>query len=103
MPVQSPREIKESPLFQGENEKVAYDLTTTPWGGSPANEDVKIFDSDDNDVSSTKLSGSNSVSGDVITTKLVQSLVAGEWYRLKIQWTNSGNTFEAYTIIYAEE
>ena len=30
------REIVESPLPQGKDEKIAYRLTTTPWGGTPS-------------------------------------------------------------------
>ena len=103
MATKTPRQVKESPLFQGKNEVIAYELTTTPWGGTPADVAVSLFDQDGTDVSSTKLSGSNSVDTDVITTKLVSGLSAGAWYRLEIQWTYSGNTLEAYAIIYGEE
>ena len=97
-----PRAVKESPLYQGENEKIAYILDTEPWGGTPANEDVSIYDSAGEDQSSSCLSGSPSVAGDEITTPIVQALSPGESYHLKIQWTNSGNTLEAYCVIYGE-
>ena len=29
------REVKESPLPQGIDERIAYTLTTTPWGSNP--------------------------------------------------------------------
>jgi hypothetical protein len=98
-----PRAVKESPLYQGEHEVIAYVLDTGPWGGSPTSPSVKIYDSGGTDQSSTCLGGSPSVSGDDITTPLVQSLAAGESYHLSIQWVNAGNTLEAYCRIYAEE
>jgi hypothetical protein len=48
------------------------------------------------------LSGSASVAGDVITTPVVKSLVAGTQYRLEIKFTVSGNIFEAFGFIDAE-
>jgi hypothetical protein len=100
------RRIVESPLFQGADEIIAYTLTTTPWANSPASLTVKIFSVDSagalTDVSSTKLSGSASAVGDVITTPLVTSLAAGTEYRLEIKWVSSGNTFETYAIIYGQ-
>jgi len=99
----TPRAVKESPLYQGENEEIAYILDTAPWGGTPANEVVKIYDSSGTDKSSTCLSGSPSVSGDEITTPIVKALSKGESYHLAIQWTYSGNTLEAYCIIYGED
>ena len=98
-----PRAVKESPLYQGENERIAYVLDTGPWGGTPTNEDVKIYDSSGTNQSSTCLSSTPSVSGDDLTTPLVQALSPGESYHLSIQWTLSGNTLEAYCIIYGED
>ena len=97
-----PRAVKESPLYQGENEKIAYVLDTGHWGGTPTSPVVKIYDSGGTDQSSTCLSGSPSVSTDDITTPLVQALSPGESYHLSIQWQLSGNTMEAYCIIYGE-
>ena len=101
------RKFIESPLRQGEDEKVAYALTTTPWGASPTSVTVKIFSLNattgaKTDVSSTKLSGVVAVVGNVITTPLVQSLIPGTHYRLEITFSSSGNTFEAWGIIEAE-
>jgi len=98
-----PRAVKESPLYQGENEKIAYVLDTGPWGGTPTSPVVKIYDSGGTDVSGTSLSGSPSVSDDDITTPLVQALSPSESYHLAVRWTYSGNTMEAYCIIYGED
>lgn len=96
------REFQESPIYQGEDEQIAYVLDTTPWGGSPSSPSVVLKDGD-TDVSSVNLSGSPSVSDDDITTPAVISLTAGRRYRLEIKFTISGNVFEAYGDIIGEE
>lgn len=106
------RRIKEGKQFQGADERIAYTLTTTPWGSSPASLVVKLWDVTTDpdmqaaaywtDVSTTKLSGSASAIGDVITTPLVIGLVAGNLYRCEVQFVCSGNTFEAWALIEAQ-
>lgn len=93
------RRIVESPLYQGVDEQVAYQLTVTPWGSSPTSIAVVLKDATGTDVSSTKLSGSATANGDVITTPKVISLVDGSQYRLEIKFTCSGNIFEAWVDI----
>lgn len=99
------REVAEGRLVQGEDEQIAYTLTTTNWGASPSAPACTLYDiSDGNrtDVSTTKLSGSASVNGNVITAPLVIGLVVGHFYRLEFQFVCSGNTFEAYVEIECE-
>jgi hypothetical protein len=98
------REVKESPLRQGVDEEIAYKLTTTPWGSSPGTVSVAAYDVTTTRtlVTSTVLSGSASVSGDVITTPVVKSLTADSVYRIEIKFTCSGNVFETFLIINAE-
>lgn len=96
------REVINSPIVQGEDEQIAYTLTTTTWGSSPTSPAVSIYDSNNVDSSSDLLTGSPSVNGDVITTSTVQSLTAGNTYRLDIQFTSGGNVFEAYCTIKGE-
>ena len=93
------RRIEQSPLYQGEDEEIAYTLTTTPWGSDPSSPAVVLKDADGTDVSSTYLDGSASVSGDVITTPTVKSLVDGASYRLEIKFTIAGNIEEAWADI----
>jgi hypothetical protein len=99
------REITESPLTQGEDERIAYHITTTPWGSSPANLLAKIYDVSANervDVSDTNLAGSASANGDTISTPLVVGLTPGRFYRLEVQFTCDANVFECYAQIKAE-
>ena len=81
------RVVQESPLEQGIDEQITYNLTTTPWGSSPTAVTVKAYDITDGayaDVTSTVLSGEASVSGDVITLPSLESLTAGKRYRVEI-------------------
>jgi hypothetical protein len=99
------RQVTEGRLTQGEDERIAYTLTTTNWGASPGSPVCKFYDitdGDRTDVSATLLSGSASVNGDMITTPLVTKLTVGHLYRLEMQFVCSGNTFEAYAEIECE-
>jgi len=96
------REFVESPLYQGQDEKIRYTLTTTPWGSSPSIPAVTIYDQFGTNLSSTNLSGDPSIVGDVITTPFVLSLIAGKRYRLEIKFTAGGNIFEVYGYIRGE-
>lgn len=93
------RRVIESPLYQGIDEEIAYLLTTTPWGATPTSVTVKLYawaGGTYTDVSTTCLSGSASVNGNVITTPVVKALVAGTNYRLEIKFTCTGNVFETF-------
>ena len=99
------RQVREGRLRQGEEERISYTLTTTPWGSAPSDAAVKLYELAAGawaDVSATKLSGAPSVQGDVITCPLVLGLTAGNLYRLEIKFVSSGNTFEAYAEIEGE-
>ena len=101
------RRVVQGQQLQGVAEKIAYTLTTTPWGGTPANVVVAAFDITRADQYETVTAtvfptGSASVSGDVITLPLLQALTRRHLYRVEVLWTNSGNTFEAYFEVLAE-
>lgn len=100
------REVIESPLEQGKDERVPYQLTTTPWGGTPSSVTVTLWlvsaDGSLSDVSSTCLTGSSSVSGDVLTTPVVYSLTADSTYRLEMKFTTGSKIYEPYLIIWAK-
>ena len=102
----STRAVQESPIVQGEDEIITYDLTTTPWGSSPTNVTVKVYDITDGaetDVTTTIIpTGEASVSGDVITLPPLRAMTVGHRYRAEIKFTAGGNTLEAYCIIEAE-
>jgi len=94
--------VKESPLEQGRDEQIVYALPTTPWGSSPTTVSVTAYDASASfaDVSSTVLSGSPSVSGDVITFPVLKSLSMGHIYRVEIKFTTGGNVEETHVEIH---
>jgi hypothetical protein len=101
------RAVKESPLVQGEDEKIAYTITTTPWASSPSAVVVAVKETSEasdvwTDVTTTKTSGAASVTGDVITTPKIISLTRGLKYRVEVKFTSGGNQFECYFEIVAE-
>lgn len=99
------RQVREGRLVQGEDEQIAYAITTTPWGSDPVVVAVTLYDITDGqrtDVSDTKLSGSSSATGDVITTPYVLGLTPGSLYRLEVAFECSGNIFECYVEILGE-
>jgi hypothetical protein len=94
--MQFTRDITQGRQSQGADEQIVYSLTTTNWGSSPTNVTVKAYDLTDSntDVTSTVLSGSASVSGDVITLPTLKSLTAGRIYQVEVLFTAGGSIFE---------
>lgn len=95
--------ITGSPERQRPDERVAYSITLDSSYSSPSSAACKLYDvtdpSAETNVSATKLLGSASVNGQVLTTPLVISLVAGRTYRLECQFVSGGNTFEPYLML----
>ncbi|MEE8307077.1 MAG: hypothetical protein V3R81_07410 [Gammaproteobacteria bacterium] len=86
------REAAEGVQIQGANEGVAYQLTVTNWASSPTSPSVTVTrTSDDTDVTSTVMSpNSPTVASDVITLSPLDTLTAGEQYRVDVQFTATG-------------
>ena len=105
------RRFKESPVPQGEDEIITYLLTTTPWGSSPTNINVVVFDvtgaedsTDWTNVTSTVMPvNSPSAVGDVITLSPLKLLTDGHIYRIEINFKCGANTFETYGLIVGGE
>ena len=101
----STREFSGSPVWQGRNEEVSYPITTTNWGSSPTDVEAKLYSVSGGaytDVTSTNLSGSPSVNGDVITTPVVKDLVAGTEYRMEVKFTSGSQIYEGFMRIYGQ-
>jgi hypothetical protein len=99
------REVIEGKQVQGVDETIVYTLTTTPWGSTPTSLAVTAYDvtyPQRTDVGTTVLTGSASATGDVITLPALHALTAGHQYRIEIKFTCSGNIFEAYLLVDAE-
>lgn len=105
------RQIKESPLTQGEDESITYTLTTTPWGSAPTSITVTVFDVTDaeetadwEDVTATVMPiNAPTVNANVITLSPLESLTDAHVYRIEIQFTCGVNVFETYALIIAGE
>jgi hypothetical protein len=92
--------VSGSPEQQRPDERVAYQITIDTSYASPSSPVCVLYDvTNSTDVTSTKLSGSAAIVGQVLTTPLVIALVAGTDYRLELQFVSGGNTFEPYLII----
>jgi hypothetical protein len=94
--------ITASPESQRPDERVAYGPTIDASYPSPSSPVCKLYDisaDPPTDVSSTKLSGSAAINGQVFTSPLVIDVVAGHKYRLEFQYVSGGSTFEPYLII----
>jgi len=98
------RVVAEGLQYQGVDEQIAYSLTTTTWGSTPSTITVEAYDesADYADVSSTVLSGTASVDGDVITLPTLKSLTDGHKYRVEIKFTVGGNVLEAVVPVQAQ-
>jgi len=99
------RTIKEGRIQQGAGETVEYNLTTTPWGSSPSGTSAAIYDVADtsSNLASTLMTGSTSVSGDVITLPLIHSLTSGTNYRVEVTFTTGNSELVIPFIIEAED
>lgn len=92
--------VNESPKRQSPQESISYSITTTPWGSTPTSITLTVYDVTvpgvETDVTNTVVAGSNSATGDVITTKRIGSLTLGHDYRADVLFTDSGlNVWEA--------
>lgn len=90
-----------SPEQQRPDERVAYQVTLDSSYASPGSAACVLWDVTDTvtDVTSTKLSGSAAIVGQVFTSPLVIALVAGHTYRLEFQFVSGGSTFEPVLMI----
>ena len=98
------RELRNSPMSQGVDEKVACTVDTFEWPGTGAVTGVVavIKDKNGTDVSGTRIAGAASVAGDVTTTPLVIAMTDGQLFRIEVQWVKSGDTWEAFRFIAGE-
>ncbi|MCB0128705.1 MAG: hypothetical protein KDE58_40850 [Caldilineaceae bacterium] len=93
---------------QGEDEQIRYSVTTTNYGSSPSSVSIVAKDITDAHnptvVTGSVLSGSASVSGDVITLPLLHSLTAGHKYKIEVMFTDSNsNVWEPWLEVWADE
>ena len=97
------REVKEGTQYQGADEELSYQITTTNWGSSPSSSSAKAYDenNNDSDVTSTVFpTNSPSESGDVITLSPLKSLTVDHSYRIEVKFTDGdSNIWETFFIV----
>lgn len=99
------REVTEGVQVQGVNEEIAYQLTTTPWGGAPTSPGVEVFAglAHLTDVKSLVMPGTSiTVAGDVITLPVLKDLSRGELYRVRVTFTSGGSIRSAWFDVLAQ-
>ena len=110
MTITTSRRIQESPLVIGKNEVIPYTLTFA--GFVPAavttltSPTCTLFDitagEPGTDVSATKLTGSVTFSGLVMTLKLITGLADGSRYLLRCGGQGGGGTYELWGEVIGE-
>lgn len=94
-------EVKESPAYLSSAHEITYSTDTVSYGGSPSGITVTATNlSTGKDVSAYVLTGSASVSGDVITWPTIQDLVKGQQYAVDIAFVCNGQTYKDRLVIY---
>lgn len=100
------REVEQGSQRQGEDERIAYTITTTNWGSSPLT-DISVVakdTSDDSDVTSTvfPVNSPSENGSDVISISLMRAITAGTTYRVEVKFTSGGSIFEAHFFVVGE-
>lgn len=99
------REVTEGVQVQGVNEQIAYQLTTTPWGGTPSAPSAQVFAGLAHLTDVTALvmpTGSPAIVGDVITLPVLRDLSRGELYRVRVTFTSGGTVRSAWFDVLAQ-
>lgn len=97
------REIRESPIEQGTDEDISYQLDTSPWGGSPTLVGVSVYEIDGNsltDVTDDVCTGVASINGNIIILPSINSLEVGKTYRVEVLFSCGVGQLEAWGVIY---
>ena len=98
------RRAIQSPVGQGENERISYRFDFGRWG-QPINPTFKLYDmaTGKSDVSSSHLSGTAGVTGSWAFSPYVMLLSDGVSYRLEAEVTINGNIMSGYLEVVGEE
>jgi hypothetical protein len=95
------------PPRQGVDEALSYSIETTHWISTPTSPSVVVYDvtgtARTNVTSTVMPTNSPTVLGDVITLSLLRALTADHTYRVEVQFTASGNLFECFFLVRAEQ
>jgi hypothetical protein len=98
-------EVTEGPLYQGEDEIIAYTLDVSNIGDDPTAVVVVVKDMyAAADVTDEVMpTNSPTVEGNVITLSPLRDLTRNRTYRVEVQFVSGGNTFEPYFVVHGRE
>lgn len=104
------RMFREGRMAQGEDETIYYSFDTSLRGDAPTNVSAKIYTVTRaldgqvvyTDTTSTNMTGSATVNGNVITLPGITALLAGTLYRFECKYNIGANVFEEYGEIMGE-
>ena len=91
-------EVVEGTQPQSSDERLPWQITTTPWVSSPTSPSVVCYDENGGaDVTSTVFpTNSPSATGDVITLSLLRNLTIGHTYRIEVQFSIGTSIYECH-------
>ena len=100
-------QLLEGAVQQRPGERIVYTVNTGPYGGSPTDPAVSVYDVTGNtaaageDVSADMLDGSTPApDGDIISSPPVEGVEGGHVYRLVFRFTAGGNTYAPFVYIH---
>jgi len=99
--------VIESPLEQGKDEIISYQLNTTPWGGTPSVPVVTIYDVTGGVYTALTVAemavvmpvNTPSISVDLIILSPLKLLTVGKLYRVEVKFTSGGDVWEPYFLV----
>ena len=101
------REVIESPLEQGKDEIISYQLITTAWGGTPTVPVVAIYNVTGGVYTALTILemgvvmpvNTPSIVGDTIFLSPLKLLTVGKLYRVEVKFTSGGDVWEPYFLV----
>ena len=93
------RRVVEGRQVQSIKEDIQWQISTTPWGGSPTPVTLYVWDVSQNFLDVTAIvaiGGPPTVAGDIITSQIISGLTMDHLYRVEFIFVIGANTLSAY-------
>ena len=94
-------EVLEGAREQSADEQIIYQITTTPWGTSPATLSATAYDVTLRKTVTSTVFPTNTptAASDVISLSPLKSLVKNHQYRIELKFTANSNVFECFFLV----